>query len=87
VADKIARSIEAQRVLDSELTKEAFDRLEEEYLKAWRNGRTVEQREDAHRYMTLVDKFRRHFRSVVTTGDIEAKDQKELEGRRSLWRS
>ena len=85
MADKIARAIEAQRILDSEVTQEAFTRLEETYLTAWRNGRTPEAREDAHRYMTLLGKFRQHFVSLTTTGEIEAKQQREMEGRKALW--
>ena len=82
MADKIGRSIEAQRILDSEVTQEAFQALEEIYIAAWRNGKDVSVREDAHRYVTLLTKFRQHFRSVVTTGEMEAKAQRDVEGRK-----
>ena len=82
MADKIARAIEAQRVLDSELTKEAFAVLEEKYVKAWRYGTTVDIRENAHRHLMTLDSFKAHFRSVVTTGDLEAKEQKALDGKK-----
>ena len=82
MADKIARSIEAQRILDSEVTQDALDKLEKVYIAAWRNGKTVEAREDAHRYLTVLGKFAQHFRSLTTTGELEAQEQKRLEGRK-----
>lgn len=76
---KEQRAIEAQRILESEVTQEALVKLEADYLRYWRQGKTVEQREDAHRYVTILDRFRGHFRSLIMTGELEAQHRAQLQ--------
>ena len=84
--DRTARGIEAHRILESEVTQEALSKLDAFYVNAWRNGKTLEAREDAFRYLTLLEKFKMDLRSAVTTGELEMQRQKELEGRKPFWK-
>ncbi len=54
-------------------------KLEQRYIEAWRASSTVEAREDAHKYVRLLEWFKYDLQSVATTGDIEAARLKALE--------
>ncbi len=84
--EKEVRGQRAQALLKDKLLIESLGALEELYTEAWRRGRTLAAREDAHRYVTLVEKFREHLTSLVLTGTLEGKRKADLEGRRFTWK-
>jgi hypothetical protein len=79
------RGDRARLLLEDELMAEAFSALDAHYVRAWRDARTTEAREDAHRYVTLLEKFKAHLKSLVTTGEMTKRAVKELEGRKTFW--
>ncbi len=81
-AEKIERGIKAKALLENEFFNECFDKLEAAYVAAWRQALTVELREDAHRYVTLIGWLKEHLKRIADTGKLEEKYQADLEGRR-----
>ena len=79
--DKIARGIAADHLLKNELLREILNTMDEAYTAAWRAAKTVEAREDCHRYATLLTNFVADIQSVANTGAIEAERQRQLEGK------
>ena len=84
--EKQLRGQRAQELLRNEILLQSLKEMEEHYIEAWKKGRTIEVREDAHRYVTLLSNFKDHLSSLVLTGALDAKRIAELEGRRSLWK-
>ena len=82
--DKIQRGHAAQALLDNELLKECFVTLSDNYTQAWFDGRTVDVREDCHRYVQLIAKLKQDLTSIATTGAFERKRLDELEGKRKI---
>ncbi|TNE39200.1 MAG: hypothetical protein EP347_05050 [Alphaproteobacteria bacterium] len=80
--EKEQRGQMAQALLGNDLLKETFAALEEIYITAWKAARTQDAREDAHRYVHLLGKFKEHLASVALTGELESRRQAELKGRR-----
>lgn len=75
---KISRGEDAQRILDNPLFEESIQKLEETYTAAWKRASTVDAREDAHRYVSLISKLKEDLQSILLTGDLERKREKEL---------
>ncbi len=69
--EKLERAHKAKTLLENEFFNECFDRLEANYIQAWRNSLTVELREDAHRYVTLIGWLKQDLQSIATTGVLE----------------
>lgn len=86
IDDRRNRGEQARRLLDDDLFKETVATLERKYIETWRNGKTVEIREDAHRYLKTLDAIVGHFRSIATTGKLATQQIAELEGRTGLRR-
>lgn len=85
--DKAERGIAAQHLLDNELLNACWDALEAHYIKAWKDSRSVEAREDAHRYVSLITHLKQDLRSIATTGELETKRLEALSGKSaSKWR-
>lgn len=82
--DRSKRGDVARRILEDDLFKEAAIELDRIYVNVWRNAKTIEAREDAHRYMVLLNRMLTHFKSIATTGEIEKRALKELEGKK-FW--
>lgn len=82
--DKVERGHQADALLQNALLKQALNELDEFYCAAWRAAKTVEAREDAHRYVTLLTKLVADIQSISTTGKMETARQKELEGKRGI---
>lgn len=80
--EKEQRGQMAQALLANDLLKETFETLEEVYIAAWKAARTQEAREDAHRYVQLLSKFKDHLASLALTGELESRRLAELKGRR-----
>jgi hypothetical protein len=84
--NKEIRGQRAEALLKDKLLNESLNALEEHYTDAWRRCRTLTGREDAHRYITLIGKFREDLASVVLTGTLEGRRKAELEGRKPFWK-
>ena len=69
---KIERGFKAASLLNNEFFNEVLDQLERRYIEAWRASSTVEAREDAHKYVRLIEWLKSDIQSVANTGDIEA---------------
>lgn len=78
----VKRADDAKRLLDSELLQEVLSKLDETYVQAWRNGKTLEAREDAYRYVQLTKQFKADIEALVKEGQFAADRIKRLEGRR-----
>lgn len=59
--------------------------MDAHYTNEWRKASTVEAREDAHRYVTLLNKFRGHLSAVALSGAV-ASEAIALEERRRGWK-
>ena len=84
MTDAIRRGESARALLDNALLREALKGLEAHYMAAWRLGRSVEAREDCHRYVVLVEKLGADLTSIATTGALERQRLAELEGGRKF---
>lgn len=85
--DPVKRGQRAEQLLNEELLTETLDILEKVYLASLRHGKTLEDRETAHKYLEILDRFKGHLRSVVAQGSMTARQLDELEGRRKFWRT
>ncbi len=78
--DKIQRGIAAKHLLDNELLKEILNELDGTYHAAWRNAKTVEAREDCHRFVKLLERLTANIRTIAITGKLAEEDLKLAEG-------
>ena len=84
--DKDVRGREAESLLRNELLTELLAALDAAYTTAWRNGTSAEQREDAFRYIKVIEHFRTDLEAVALTGSLDRKRKSELEtGRRPIF--
>ena len=84
--DKVERGQRAEILLKDPLLKLTLSDLEDEYVQAWKQARTLDAREDAHRLVRLIGAFRDHLASKAFTGTLSQRQRSDLEGRRGLWR-
>ena len=84
--DKIERGRRAEALLEDPLFEEVLQNLIACYTDKWRHGQTLEARENAHRYITLVERIREDLTSQALTGTLTTKRHAELEGRHRRWR-
>jgi hypothetical protein len=84
--DEIQRGLQAQALLENQYLRDALNALDQQYHAAWRNAKTVEAREDCHRYVCLIEKLVADLQSTATTGKLKEARLKELEGaKRSIF--
>ena len=78
------RGARAQRLLEDDLLKEAFETLDRDYTKAWREtaARDTDARERLWQAVQVVAKVRDHLVSVVNGGKLAQREMNELAGRR-----
>lgn len=84
--DKVERGQRAEILLKDPLLRQTLEGLEEEYIKAWKQARTLDAREDAHRLIHLIERFRDHLASLAFTGTLTSRQNADLEGRERFWR-
>lgn len=84
--NEIQRRARAERLgaVSEDLTALLAD-LEAEYIKQWRAATTPEAREDAHRYVTLIEKFRGVLNATALSGRL-ASEAIALEEKRKGWK-
>jgi hypothetical protein len=86
--DMTQRGEEATRLLANELLTAVLEELDTRYVEAWKQAKTFEAREDAHRYVQLVKQFSDDIKTIIKAGQMAAHRLKELEGKPSykIWR-
>lgn len=72
----MARGNRASALLQDELLNEAFDRLEAEYFKGWKDSKPDDEkgRERAFVAISLLNGLRGHLRRVMETGHLAQQD-------------
>lgn len=73
LADKIERAVQAKHLVDEGLFAESLAKAEASYIAQWRASKDPAEREALHGLVNLIDQFKADMRSVIITGDIEAK--------------
>jgi len=78
------RGARAQRLLDDDLLKEAFETLDSDYAKAWRAtaARDTDARERLWQAVQIVGKVRDHLVTVVNGGKLAQREMNEIAGRK-----
>ena len=84
--DKVERGQRAEILLKDPLLRETLTSLEAEYVNTWKQARTLDAREDAHRLIHLIERFRDHLASLAFTGTLTSRQTSDLEGRERFWR-
>ena len=69
---KQERSAHAERLLNDEILKEAFDKLDTEFMRTWRQTSVndTEARERIYSLCTALDAIKQHIASVIVDGKI-----------------
>lgn len=87
--ERVARADRVKQIIESDWFIDTIRNMDRHYVSIWRNAKTVEAREDAHRYAMLLDKFVKDLKSVVMDGAFAVERIKELEGQkrplRKIW--
>lgn len=73
--DKIERALAARRLVEDGEFKRACDALRAEYFEDWQQAKTVDEREECFRLVKTLDRLTLDLISVITTGDIEARER------------
>ncbi len=74
--EEVDRGARAAALLRDELWTEAFDKLETEYISAWRDTQETEsdRREKIFLMLKLLQGVRAHLESVAMTGDLARRE-------------
>ena len=66
------RALQAQSLMENELLKEAFDKLEAEYVGAWKQTRHEDElgREKLFLAVNVVGKVRQHLETILANGRL-----------------
>ena len=75
--ERVARADRAQAIFNDELFTAAITRLKDEYTRLSIEGENVEMREDARKYVKLVDALPNHFRAVILDGHVAQRNLDE----------
>ena len=71
--EEVVKAAEAERILNSDVFKEAIENLKNEYITHWLNSREiadVNAREDIHRSLLLLPEVERHLRIIAEKGKL-----------------
>lgn len=73
--EEVQRGLEAERLLREPLLVEAFEKLEQEYIRAWRSSpaRDAEGREKLFLMQGCLTKVRDHLRIAMENGKLTQK--------------
>ena len=83
--ESMSRGARAEALLQNELLQEAFARLEQDYIEAWRisPARDTDGRERLWQAVNIVGKVRDHIVKVVNDGKLSQRHLAELAKGRS----
>ena len=82
---KMERGTQAANLLGSTAFTEAMFNLRRFYMDAWLKAPSVEQREDCHKLVRLLDNIQADLSSTITTGTLTRQRIDALQGGGSLW--
>lgn len=70
--EEVQRGLEAERILKEPLLIEAFERLEQEYVKAWQTSpaRDADAREKLYQMQNCLHRVKDHLRVLMESGRI-----------------
>ena len=71
--EEVVKAAEAERILNSDVFKEAIENLKNEYITHWLNSRDISDvnvREDIHRSLLLLPEVERHLRIIAEKGKL-----------------
>lgn len=76
----VSRAQHAERLLSDALLAQAFDGLEADYLKAWREtgARDTDARERLWQAIQIVGKVRTHLKSAVSDGKLARRELDDI---------
>ena len=79
----IVRAAKAKALLDDELLRESFARLEADYIAAWRitGARDTDARERLWQAVNVLGKVREHLHRVAADGKLAQRQLDELAAR------
>ena len=83
-SEKMHRASLANQLIENEAFIEAVNGLAKSYIAAWKDAKTVDEREDCHRYVMLCNKFAADLKGMIIEGGMATQRVKELEGK-SKW--
>ena len=81
---EVARGRAAELLMENDTFREVMNGLDAQYHAAWRLAKTVEAREDCHRYVCLVERFLADIKAIADNGQFAAQRLKELSGKRLI---
>ena len=71
--EEVVKAAEAERILNSDVFKEAIENLKNEYINHWLGSREIDDvnaREDIHRSLLLLPEVERHLRIIAEKGKL-----------------
>lgn len=79
--EKAGRASRINEFLDHPEVKAGFDFITEEFVREWRTAQTVEERENMHRALRIMENLQTWMRST-SSGDLAALRRTGLQARR-----
>lgn len=79
--EKIERGHQANALLESSVFKDCMAKLETRYIEAWKAATTVELREDAHKYVRLLEWLMADIQEIAVTGAMTQQRVDALQGK------
>lgn len=75
-----SRGVRAKSLLENEMLKEAFETLEQNYIKAWRNTSIEDApaREKLFLAINIVGKVQQHLLSAINDGKLAETELREI---------
>jgi len=71
--EEVVKAAEAERILESDVFKEALQNLKSEYMQAWINSRKpedIQAREGLHKSILLIPEVEKHLRIIAEKGKL-----------------
>ena len=83
--EQIALANRAKALLDDELVAGAFEALETEYIKGWRQtaARDTDARERLWQAVQVVGKIRAHLQTIVANGKLAQREIDDVAGQQA----
>lgn len=78
--EDIRESNEANTILNSEVFKKAIKELEKEYVTAWKNANSVEERELLYSAVTVLPFIEKHLRIILDKGTLAKSQIQNMKG-------